>query len=117
VYIDRNRSDFANPFDHDRTDGDIRHKVPIHDVDVEPVGSGCFDRLNLFFKPAEVRGKDRRSDFYRLHLGNLPHAGGKKAVGIIAVRHGEKIFCPHHLPRLLGKITRGILQLKRPLSS
>jgi GNAT superfamily N-acetyltransferase len=51
---------------HDRwPDGDVRDEAPIHDVDVNPVGSGELGRSNLFGEPTEISREDRRRDGQR----------------------------------------------------
>jgi hypothetical protein len=50
------------PHDH-RPDGDVRNEPAIHHVDVDPVGAGGFDGLDLAREVAEVGGEDRRRDF------------------------------------------------------
>ena len=112
VNVHRNNRDLTHPFDNDRANGDVRHEVAVHDIDVQPIGAGRFDSLDFVFETAEIRGQNRRSDFHRLHLRNLSHARGKKTIGIIPVRQRLIIFSPHNVRRAVGKIARGIFQLK-----
>jgi len=45
-------------FDHVGAKGDVGDKLPIHDIEVEPIG--CLDRFHLFLKTAEVGRQNRR---------------------------------------------------------
>src|SRR5437899_2136987 len=38
---------------------DVRHEVPVHDVAMDPVGSGRIDRRDLFAEAREIRRQDR----------------------------------------------------------
>ena len=38
------------------------HEAPVHDVDVDPVGAGRLDGLDLLGEPAEVGGEDGGGD-------------------------------------------------------
>ena len=46
-------------------DGDIGHKVAVHDIDMDPVGPGHIDRADLFTQFGEVGGQNRRGDDQR----------------------------------------------------
>jgi hypothetical protein len=92
---------FAHPFDDDRSNGDVRHEVAVHDIDVQPIGARGFDSLNLVFETAEVRGQNGRGDFHRLHLRSLSHARGKKPVSVMKMRQCLKI-----LPRVFAVFHR-----------
>jgi hypothetical protein len=43
-----------------RTYRDVRHKMAIHHVDVDPVGASSLDRANLVAQPGEIGRKNRR---------------------------------------------------------
>ena len=45
--IDRNSRHLPHPFDDDGANGDVRHEVAVHDIDMEPVGAGGFDSLDF----------------------------------------------------------------------
>ena len=66
VHIEGDRRHFAHPLDDHRTDRDVGHEMAVHDIDMNPVGAGRFDRLDLVFQPAEVGRQYRRSDFHPL---------------------------------------------------
>ncbi len=39
---------------HVRADGDIGHEMPVHDIDMDPVGAGRVDRAHLLAELGEV---------------------------------------------------------------
>ena len=41
--------------------------MTVHDVEVQPVGTGGLDRADLLVEPAEVRREQRRGDADRVH--------------------------------------------------
>jgi hypothetical protein len=43
-------------------DADIRHEDAVHDVDVDKVSAGRFDRGDLLAEPAKISRQDRRSN-------------------------------------------------------
>ena len=51
---------------HRRTDGHVGHEVPVHHVDVEPVG-GRSDLAHLLGQQAEVGREDRWCDAHITH--------------------------------------------------
>src|SRR5262249_59021975 len=61
----------AQRLHHVGTDGDIGHEVPVHHVDMHPVGAGGVERAHLLAELGEVGGQDRRGDDERMaHLTN-----------------------------------------------
>jgi hypothetical protein len=51
---------------HDRhTDGDVRHEVTVHHIDVDQVGPARFSEGNRGTKRSKVRGEDRRRNLDR----------------------------------------------------
>jgi hypothetical protein len=55
----RNRTDRLN----DRgTDRYVRDEVAIHNVDMDPIGPGSFDRADLIPQLGEIGGKYRRGN-------------------------------------------------------
>ena len=42
--------------------GNVRHKMPVHHVEMDPVGAGGVDRADLFAEPGKIRRQDRRRD-------------------------------------------------------
>jgi len=52
----------AKRFDHRRADRQVGDEMPVHDVDVHPVGAGFVHRAHFLAKLREVSGKDRRRD-------------------------------------------------------
>src|SRR5262249_33206128 len=49
-------------FHHAGTDRDIGHEVPVHYVDMDPIGAGVIDRAHLLAELGEVGGQNRRGD-------------------------------------------------------
>ena len=48
---------------HDRgADRQVRHEMPVHHVDVDPVGAGRVDRAHFLAELGEVGGEDRWSN-------------------------------------------------------
>ena len=45
--------------DHRRAEGDVGHEMPVHHVEVDPVGAGRRDRAHLLAEPREVRRQNR----------------------------------------------------------
>src|SRR5262249_12986142 len=46
-----------------RTNGDVRHEVAVHDVDVEQRTAAFQSRLGILGKPCKVSGQDGRREF------------------------------------------------------
>ena len=63
VHVERNRRDRLQPLHHLRTEGQVRHEVVVHDVDVHRVGGG--DPRHLGLEVREVGGEDARVDAAR----------------------------------------------------
>ncbi|GAC1701481.1 MAG: hypothetical protein NVS9B6_16460 [Candidatus Limnocylindrales bacterium] len=49
----------AQVSDHLRTEGEVRHEMPVHNVDVNPVGAGGLGRSDRVPEMGEVRGEYR----------------------------------------------------------
>src|SRR4030095_8408607 len=47
-----------------RSHGEIRHKVPVHHVHVDPVGPTLFRLGHLLAQPGAVGRENRRGEFY-----------------------------------------------------
>ena len=56
----------AQRLHHAGADRDIRNEMPIHHVDVDPIGAGVIDRAYLFAELGEVGGQNRRGDDERM---------------------------------------------------
>src|SRR5690606_5307543 len=52
----------AHALHHRRAEADIGHEMPVHHVDMDEVGAGSVDCLNLFAQPGEIGRKDRGGD-------------------------------------------------------
>jgi hypothetical protein len=47
---------------HGRSNGDIRHKMAIHHIDVDPISARSDDRADFLAEIRKVSGKNRRRD-------------------------------------------------------
>ena len=45
-----------------RAEGDVRHEMAVHHVEMDPVGAGRVDGADLLAQPGEVGGQDRGGD-------------------------------------------------------
>ena len=52
----------AKRLHHAGADSQVRHEMPVHDIDVNPVGARFVDRAYFLAKLGEVGGEDRRRD-------------------------------------------------------
>ena len=60
VHVERERRDLLQPLDHPQAEGEVRHEVVVHDVDVHEVGGG--DAPELVLEVREVGSEDARVD-------------------------------------------------------
>jgi len=60
---------FAQRFADHRADGEIRHVVVVHHVEVHPIGARREDFRSVFTEPREISGKDARGDDRRWRIG------------------------------------------------
>ncbi len=68
VYIERLVSDFTQGIDHQRADGDVWDEMTVHDINVNVIGAGAVNGLNIFTKTGKIGGKDRWGDFDHMQL-------------------------------------------------
>jgi hypothetical protein len=54
---------------HRRTESDVGHEMPVHHVDMDPVGARFIDRAHLLAEPGEIGGEDGRRDMKRTGHG------------------------------------------------
>ena len=62
VNIERERAGIAHGAHDDGTEGQVRHEVAVHDVDVDPVRTCVSDGADLVAQAAKVSGQDGRRD-------------------------------------------------------
>ena len=62
VHVERHLGDALERRDDRRADGDVRHEVPVHDVDVDQVGAAALDGGDRVAERREIRGQNRRRD-------------------------------------------------------
>ncbi len=48
----------AQGLHHHRADGDIGHEMPVHHIDMHPIGARRINRAHLFTQPRKVGGKN-----------------------------------------------------------
>jgi hypothetical protein len=46
-----------------RADRNVRHEVPVHHVDMDPVGAGRLDRAHFLAEPREIGRQDRGCNY------------------------------------------------------
>ena len=52
----------TDSFHHQGTHGDIGDEVPVHDVDMDPVGTGVFHGLDFLPQPCKIGGENGGGD-------------------------------------------------------
>jgi len=62
MHVDRLRCRFAYRFDDNWPDRDVRHKAPIHHIDMDPISPRRVDGSDLIGEPAEIGRQDRRGN-------------------------------------------------------
>src|SRR2546423_1078029 len=74
VRLDGELGDPSHRLDRSRSEGEVGDEMPIHDIDLDPVGA-ALDRLpDLLTEAREVRGQDRGDDLDALHSLYSPEA-------------------------------------------
>ena len=66
VDVDRQIGSRTNGLDDREADADVGHEDAVHDVDVDEVSAGRFDRGDLLAETAKISRQDRRSDRYAI---------------------------------------------------
>ena len=62
VYVERLLGDGADRLHHRGADGDVGHEVPVHHVDMDPVGAGGLDCADFIAQLGEIGRQNRRRD-------------------------------------------------------
>src|SRR5687768_6338415 len=76
VHVEGPRGHFANRADLDRTDRDVRHEMPVHDVDVNEICPAALDRRNVLSQIREICRQDGGRDLnHWLTSSEMPSAG------------------------------------------
>ncbi len=65
VHVQRNGGHAVHRLHDRRPHRQVRHEVPVHDVDVQQVGSATLDRRDLLAQRGEVRCQERWRDCER----------------------------------------------------
>ena len=61
VHVERLVGVLAQRLHDVRADGDIGHEMPVHHVDMHPVGAGGLDRAHLLAEPGEIGRTEARA--------------------------------------------------------
>ena len=62
MYVKGQFRDFSECFDNRWANGQVRDKVPVHNIHMNPVGTGRFQTFNIFAQFGKVSRKNRRSN-------------------------------------------------------
>ncbi len=68
----------AKGLDDGGAEGNVGHKMAVHDVEVKPVGAGAVDAGGFGAEAGEIRGQERRGDDH-LRGGSLSHSGARSS--------------------------------------
>ena len=86
------------------TVGDVRHEMPVHHVEMDPVGAGRVDRADLVAEFRKVRRQDRRRDDERTRgEGHGRLSEGRTASGNMQAEAGNAAGDWRGLPGALGR--------------
>ena len=66
VHVERQRRGLAERFHHRHANGDVRHEVPVHHVDVNLIGAATRRGRDFGAEVREVRGENRGREPDRL---------------------------------------------------
>ncbi len=96
--VDRHRGVLEQRLDHGQAEGEVRHEMVVHDVNVQPVRNAG-DRAGLIGEAGKVRGQDARRDlnghsYPSVDCPDGGHVGGrgleKAGAGMPAWRGGRR---------------------------
>ena len=62
MHIEKGIINVIDGFDDGRAKGDVVNKVPVHDIEVNPVSTTADRTLRFLLNSGKIRGKQRRSD-------------------------------------------------------
>ncbi len=71
MHVERLSGVRAQRLHHRGADRDVGDEMPVHHVDMDPVGARRVDRAHLLAQPREVGGQDRRGDANGLYHRRL----------------------------------------------
>ena len=63
--IQRNLCFLPNDLHYSGAEGNIRHEMPIHNVEMDPIGFGFFDAARFGGELTEISGQQRRRNNHR----------------------------------------------------
>ena len=72
MHVQRQAGRTANGLDHRKTETDVGHEMPIHDVQVQDLGPGLFQAANFLLQMGKIGSQQRRPDHggRRMNLGD-----------------------------------------------
>ena len=71
MHVKRRIGDRLESLDVIWPDGEVGDKMPVHDIDVNPIGAACADLLDIAAQLHEIRAQDRRRDKRCGHRNHL----------------------------------------------
>ena len=93
VYVERQIRDTPQASHHRGANGDIRHKVAVHHVYVDIVGTGGLGPFDCFGQVGKVGGEYGGSDFdVTIHQTCIIHRNGKKIKDIILLSEQVELY-------------------------
>src|ERR1019366_597053 len=75
VDVEENLYERTKRLDHLRAEGNILHEMPIHDIEVEPIGARAVHACGLFCETSEIGGQQRGGNN---HARSLAAPAGKE---------------------------------------
>ncbi len=63
VHVEGQVRHLARRFDDQRTDGDVRHEMAVHDIHMHIIGAGRLDGTDFFPEAGKIRRQNGGSDF------------------------------------------------------
>src|SRR4051812_46262371 len=67
VHVEWPRGDSLDGSHDGNADGNVRHEMTVHDVDMDQIGTAPFGGADIASKRSEVGGENRRRDLNRGH--------------------------------------------------
>ena len=90
----------AQRLHHHRPDGDIGDEMPVHHVDMDPVGTGSVDSAHFLAQPGKIGGQDRGRDQGGHGWRKIPERAGIPAISQPNARkQGAPGAFPHACPK------------------
>ena len=68
MHVERQLAQLPHCLDHFRAEREVRNELPVHDVDMKPVGASGLAHGDVVGELREIRAQQRRRDADALHL-------------------------------------------------